>query len=204
MKKLLVPAVALVVLGLTATAFTSPGGGGGGSVHVHSPGTGSAQSQEIAPLLASARLATAKYATSLRRAERDGYTTVVTQHMPDMGWHFMNPKLTNFDVTKPAILVYVKRAGRWQLVAFEWVFPTRPAKDPLPGAQYGSFAAACHYVDGTFVPGSSEDECARRSPESGAKFSFWHPDLVTLHLWAWYPNPDGIYNGTNPLIRPFN
>jgi hypothetical protein len=200
MKKLLLPA--LVVLGLTATAFTSPGGGGGGSVH--KPGTGRAQSQAIAPLLANARLATAKYATSLRRAGRDGYTTVVTQHMPDMGWHVMNPKLMKFDVTKPAILVYVKRGGRWQLVAFEWVFPKRPAEDLLPGAQYGSFAAACHYVDGTFVPGSSEGGCARRSPESGAKFGFWHPDLVTLHLWAWYPNPDGIYNGTNPLIRPFN
>jgi hypothetical protein len=202
MKKLLLPAVALVVLGLTATAFTSPGGGGGGSVH--KPGTGRAQSQAIAPPLANARLATAKYATSLRRAGRDGYTTVVTQHMPDMGWHFMNPKLTKFDVTKPAILVYVKRGGRWQLVAFEWVFPKRPAEDPLPGAQYGSCAAACHYGEGTFGPGSSEGDCARRSPQSGAKFGFWHPDLVTLHLWAWYANPDGIYNGTNPLIRPFN
>jgi hypothetical protein len=195
--------VALVVLGLTATAFTSPGAGDG-AVHVHAPGTKGAQPQEIAPLLASARLATGKYATSLRRAKRDGYTTVVTRHMPDMGWHFMNPKLTRFDVTKPAILVYVKRGGRWQLVAFEWVFPKRPAKDPLPGAHYGSFAAACHYVDGTFVPEASEGDCPRRSPESGAKFGFWHPDLVTLHLWAWYPNPDGIYNGTNPLIRPFN
>jgi hypothetical protein len=48
--------------------------------------------EKLAPLLAGARLATAKYATSLRRAKRKGYTTIVTQHMPDMGWHFMNPK----------------------------------------------------------------------------------------------------------------
>jgi hypothetical protein len=34
--------------------------------------------------------------------------------------------------------------------------------------------------------------------------SLWHPDLVTLHLWVWYPNPAGLYNGTNPYIRPFN
>jgi hypothetical protein len=32
----------------------------------------------------------------------------------------------------------------------------------------------------------------------------WHPDLVTLHLWLWYPNPDGLYSGTNPYIQPFN
>jgi hypothetical protein len=27
---------------------------------------------------------------------------------------------------------------------------------------------------------------------------------VTLHLWLWYPNPDGVFNSTNPLIAPFN
>jgi hypothetical protein len=43
-----------------------------------------------------------------------------------------------------------------------------------------------------------------RSPESGAAFNFWHPDLVTLHVWLWYPNPAGIYNGANPYIGPFN
>jgi hypothetical protein len=47
-------------------------------------------------------------------------------------------------------------------------------------------------------------EAASRSPVSGAKFGFWHPTFVTLHLWAWYPNPDGIYNPTNRLVRPFN
>jgi hypothetical protein len=33
---------------------------------------------------------------------------------------------------------------------------------------------------------------------------FWHPKLVTLHVWLWYPNPAGLYNPTNPLVRPFN
>ena len=41
--------------------------------------------------------------------------------------------------------------GAWQLAALEWVFPTKPAKAPLPGAKYGAFPAACHYADGTFV-----------------------------------------------------
>jgi hypothetical protein len=36
------------------------------------------------------------------------------------------------------------------------------------------------------------------------RFNFWHPDLVTLHLWLWYPNPAGLYSGTNPYIKPFN
>jgi hypothetical protein len=50
----------------------------------------------------------------------------------------------------------------------------------------------------------AQELCANRSPETGARFNFWHPDLVTLHLWLWYPNPDGLYSGTNPYIRPFN
>jgi hypothetical protein len=84
------------------------------------------------------------------------------------------------------------------------VFGTKPAKAPLPGATYGSFAAACHYKDGTFVPGAAQEDCPTTSPQTGAAFGFWHPDLVTLHLWLWYPNPDGIYAGMNPLMHPFN
>ena len=174
--------------------------------HVHPASTAKRKPapKGLAPLLARARLATAKYATSLRAARKAGYTVNVTRSIPNMGWHFLNPKITGFDISKPPILVYVKRGTTWQLVAFEWVFTAKPAKAPLPGATYGSFAAACHYADGTFVAAEAEADCAKTSPESGAAFGFWHPDFVTLHVWAWYPNPDGIYAGTNPLVRPFN
>jgi hypothetical protein len=127
----------------------------------------------------------------------------ITPMMAGMGFHYMNPKITGaFDVRKPPILVYVKRGGSAQLVAGEWVFPQRPAKPPLPGARYGSFAAACHYADGTFTPHTDEATCAPTSA-GGAKFTFWHPDLVTLHVWLWYPNPAGVFNSTNPLVAPF-
>jgi hypothetical protein len=124
--------------------------------------------------------------------------------IPDMGYHFLNPSIQGFDVTRPHILVYEHRGRAWQLGALEWVFPSTPATPPLPGATYGSFSAACHYTDGTFVFASSQDACAKRSPEAGAPLNFWHPDLVTLHVWLWYPNPDGLYSGTNPYIQPFN
>jgi hypothetical protein len=159
--------------------------------------------QVLASQLARARLATAKYATNLRAAKADGYQ-IITRMMPDMGWHFLNPTIQGFDVTKPPILVYERHGRAWQLAAFEWVFPTKPATPPLPGATYGSFGAACHYKDGTFVFTASQDKCAKRSPQTGAAFNFWHPDLVTLHVWLWYPNPAGLYNGTNPYIKPFN
>ena len=203
MKKLIVIGLAIPALALAAAAM-SFGGTGNAAIHVHPNRTASHTPQELAPMLADARIATAKYATSLVRARADGYRIIVTQHMPDMGHHFLNPDITGFDVKRPPILVYVKRGGNWQLVAFEWVFTETPTTPPLPGAEYGSFPAACHYVDGTFVPAAAEADCPPRSPTSGADFGFWHPDFVTLHLWAWYPNPDGIYNGTNRLVRPFN
>ncbi len=170
----------------------------------HDASGGVAVPAALAPVLAKARIATAKYASNLATAKRDGYTVTVTQMIPDMGWHFMNPAYTKFDVTKPPILVYEKRGSEWQLGAFEWVFTSKPAKNPLPGATYGSFGAACHYKDGTFVFAGAQSDCAQQSPQSGAAFAFWHPDFVTLHLWVWYPNSDGIYSGMNPLVRPFN
>jgi hypothetical protein len=161
---------------------------------------------KLAPLadqLARARLATAKYATSLHAAKTDGYQ-IITRMIPDMGWHFLNPTIQGFDVRKPPILVYIRHGRTWQLVALEWVFPQQPEVPLLPGATYGSFGAACHYKDGTFVFARVQELCAKRSPQTGARFTFWHPDLVTLHVWLWYPNPDGLYNGTNPYIQPFN
>ena len=196
----------LTTLGLTlvVTAILAAVASAGPTVHRHDMATmGGTTSQALAARLADARLATAKYATNLALAKKQGYG-VITQMIPDMGWHFMNPKITGFDVEKPAILVYGKRGARWQLVAFEWVFPKKPAKAPLPGATYGSFGAACHYKDGTFVFQADQNACAAKSPQSGSAFNFWHPDLVTLHVWAWYPNPAGVFSGMNPLMRPFN
>ena len=173
-------------------------------VHRHDMSTtAGGASRALATQLAASRLATAKYATNLALAKKNGYG-IITRMIPDMGWHFMNPKITTFDVKKPPILVYGKRGSSWQLVAYEWVFPEKPKAAPLPGATYGSFGAACHYKDGTFTFTASQEACAPKSPQTGAAFGFWHPDLVTLHVWAWYPNPDGVFSGMNPLMRPFN
>jgi hypothetical protein len=162
------------------------------------------QIRRLARPLAAARAATAKYVTDLELAKAEGYEMTITQMIPDMGHHFLNPDITEFDVTRPPILVYVRNGDDWQLVAFEWVFTEKPETRPLPGARYGSFPAACHYEDGTFVFEEEESACSETSPESGSPFSFWHPKLVTLHAWAWSPNPDGLFNGTNRWVRPYN
>jgi hypothetical protein len=204
--------VALSVALLTTTAWavhavaagsTRPAAAAAPTAHQHPAAATTGDAGGLAGQLAAGRLATARYATSLRAAKKAGYQ-IITRMIPDMGWHFLNPTIQGFDVTKPPILVYERHGDAWQLGALEWVFPAKPATPPLPGATYGSFAAACHYKDGTFVTASSQDTCTARSPQTGAAFNFWHPDLVTLHVWLWYPNPAGLYNGTNPYIQPFN
>jgi hypothetical protein len=194
---IIVAAVTLAATGWAAHATTQP---------THHPTTArptTTDSPTLAAQLAKARLATARYALNLHAAKHDGYQ-LITRMLPDMGWHYRNPTIQGFDLTKPAILVYERHRHSWQLGALEWVFTKTPASPPLPGATYGSFGAACHYQDGTFVPARIQELCATRGPETGARFNFWHPDLVTLHVWVWYHNPAGLYSGTNPLVRPFN
>ncbi len=152
--------------------------------------------------IAAARVATAKYSTDLNKAKADGYQ-IITKMMPNMGFHFMNAKITGFNVRKPQILVYEHTGSKWQLGALEWVFLKMPKNPPLPNATFGSFPAACHYADGTFIPDQNSKTCKKTAPD-GAKFTFWHPDLITMHVWAWYPNPAGLYSSTNPLVSPFN
>ncbi len=111
--------------------------------------------------LAAARQATAKYATNLSKAKADGYM-IITKMMPSMGYHFLNPKISGFNVRKPPILVYEHVAGKWQLGALEWVFTSMPKNPPLPNATFGFFPAACHYADGTFIPDSTSSTCPAR------------------------------------------
>jgi hypothetical protein len=194
-----VAAVVSVVSVWAATAGTAAPSHAGSPAKVAVAGSGSAFDAQ----LAAARAATAKYVTDLGLAKKNGYR-IITRMIPTMGYHFMNPNVKGFDVTKPPILVYEHSGTGWQLGALEWVFTSKPAKPPLPGAHYGAFGAGCHYVDGTFVPSTSQDACPNKDPQTGAAFSFWHPNLVTLHVWLWYPNPSGLFASTNPLVSTFN
>ena len=192
----------LALTAVTAAVFASLASAGP-TVHRHDMATmGGTTSQALATQLADARVATAKYANNLALAKKQGYG-VITQMIPDMGWHFMNPKITAFDVTKPPILVYGKRGSAWQLVAFEWVFPKKPAKPPLPGATYGSFGAACHYKDGTFVFQADQNACAPKSPQQRGGLRVLAPRPRDDARLGVVPEPRGGVLRHEPADAPF-
>jgi hypothetical protein len=194
-------AIVAALLAMASLAITRPG------LHLRSASADSmaasaGQSAGLTHALGQMRVATAKYATNLKLAKKDGYG-IITPAMPGMGYHYLNPNITDFNVRKPPILVYEKTNSGYQLGALEWIFPSMPTKATLPHATYGYFPAACHYKDGTFTPADAQSDCAAKSPSSGSAFNFWHPPLYTMHVWIWYPNPDGLFSSTNPLVNQF-
>ena len=191
-----------VCVGLVVVAALSTWAAAGGSA-TRQAAAGARPQSTLVEQLALARIATAKYVGDLQRAKADGYG-IITKMIPNMGYHFMNPNVKGFNVQKPPILVYEHRGASWQLAALEWVWTAKPAQAPLPGAKYGSFGAGCHYRDGTFVPSETQDACPATSPQTGSAFNFWHPLLITMHVWLWYPNPTGLFASTNPLASAYN
>ena len=136
--------ITVAVATLAATGWAARAATNDPTLATVAPAAPATGSQALATRLARARLATGRYATNLRAAKADGYQ-IITRMIPDMGWHFLNPTIQGFDPAKPHILVYERHGRSWQLGALEWVFTETPASPPLPGATYGSFAAACHY-----------------------------------------------------------
>ena len=188
--------LAVVVIATAASSFAATASGATGR---HAKSTGAGAQATLDHQLALARNATLKYATNLALAKRSGYRTI-SHSVPGVGVRFMDGAIQGFDVRKPPILVYEHRANGWQLGAVEWVFTSKPPEPPLPGARYGSFRAGCHYTDGTFVRADDRAGCPGSAPRTGAAFTFWHPRLVTMNVWLWSANPNGLFASTNPAV----
>ena len=92
--------------------------------------------------LALARVATAKYVNNLGRAKADGYG-IITQMIPNMGYHYLNGKIQGFDVRKPPILVYERSGNSYQLGAIEWVFTSKPANTMLSDCSNRTASGNC-------------------------------------------------------------
>jgi hypothetical protein len=160
-------------------------------------------------VVAEVRRATARY-VDIANARADGYlqaSGMERQH----GYHFVQPAAqaralatATLDLATPPVLLYVERDGAWQLVGVEYALPSAPTGEPLPGAVWHRHEASCHYRDFRELPAVSARACPSRHPASGETFVGWHPSLAVAHVWAWYPNPDGVFaerptRGSRPM-----
>jgi hypothetical protein len=174
-------------------------------------GVESHPADSVDAVLAEVRQATARY-LDVERARADGFVQLSGME-PRHGYHFARVDAgallgsalagSRLDLARPPMLLYVERGGAWQLAGVEYALPARPATDPFPGAQWHAHEASCHYRDFRELPGARAGECPARHPVSGEPFVLWHPGFAVVHVWAWYPNPDGPFALENAYLAPY-
>jgi hypothetical protein len=162
-------------------------------------------------IVAEVRRATEKY-QDIARARADGFVQVSGMEARH-GYHFMNinaPVLTaagmassTLDFTRPPMLLYVERDGVWQLAGVEYALSAPPRPNPLPGAEWHTHEASCHYRDYKEAPAPRAAACPPRHPESNEPFVLWHPAFAVAHVWAWIPSPDGPFSEENAALAPY-
>lgn len=159
-------------------------------------------------VVAEVRRATARY-VDVATARADGYLQASGMEARH-GYHFVQPAAQaralatgTLDLAAPPVLLYVERDGLWQLVGVEYALPSVPHGDALPGAVWHTHEASCHYRDFRELPAASARACPGRHPASGEVFVGWHPAFAVAHVWAWYPNPDGVFAEANPWLAPY-
>jgi hypothetical protein len=145
--------------------------------------------------------AVGKY-TDVEIAQQDGYLPVFN-YIEHHGYHYFNPTVTTFDLTKPNLLIYSKgNNGEMKLVATEYVALEIPDMKPLGSGEWEFKPAAAHYTDGSHLPIETPDKIPAVHPETGAKLDPilpWTPPSYTYHVWL-VPNPNGVVSDINPLI----
>lgn len=150
----------------------------------------------ILRLLAATKEASAEF-HDRRAAIAAGYRRIGPD-VPSMGEHWINPRLVvsdSFDVTRPALLTYIKAGGQPVLTGV--VYAVTLTVGQSPPTMFGT-EATWHEHNGTL------DEEAllpdHHTAPSGAKGT----RLAILHAWLWSPNPEGMFatdNWTIPFLR---
>jgi hypothetical protein len=99
-----------------------------------------------------------------------------------MGVHYANGDLVGdpaLDATRPEVLMYEWRNGSPRLVGVEFVVlaDSWHAEHPAPPVLAGQLFAY-----------------------TGAPNRYGIPAFYSLHVWAWRPNPDGVFADWNPRV----
>ena len=108
-------------------------------------------------------------------AQAQGWDVPVTEHIPGMGIHYLNPDLADgiFEMEKPEALLYVETENGMQFVGVEYLIFGFTAEDPAPEGFLGD-----------------NDEWVYNSAVLA-----W-----TLHAWVGLENSDGVFAPTNPDV----
>jgi hypothetical protein len=129
------------------------------------------------PLVEHVRIANNRF-KDVKAAVAEGYAPIPCTSGPDggaMGIHYVNPKLLmseTADLKHPAAVLYEPTAeGKLNLVAVEYVTVKGPAA--LEGHLF------------SFI---------------GAPNRYGLPAFYELHVWAWKPNPKGVFTDMNPTV----
>jgi len=79
----------------------------------------------------------------------------------------------------------------------------RPAVEPFPGIRWTWEPAVCRSADRHELQEPARDRCPATHPE-GASLAAWQPAYWSIRVWAWYPNPSGMFARANTLLSPFD
>jgi hypothetical protein len=138
----------------------------------------------------------------LAAARRDGYVQV-TQDIPLIGAHFINPDYVAdgvFDPARPEMLIYTHRDGKWLLYGASFI--TRlfvEGDEPIPEGFAGPFdvwhyhSNWCFTIEGAWVT-KDADDC-------GKLRGFFVPKMgYMMHVW-FRENPNGVFSHSHPELK---
>lgn len=189
-----------------ATAAASPAAADDLSRHQHGNEVNVSwqQLRDAQQILDTAKAATEKY-RDVSAARADGYLQV-TQVVPGLGAHFINPALMGsgtFDPAHPPILLYdYAPGGGFELVGVSWALPKRPGDETPPASPLGALAAWHYHTDLCFgLKGSAptvSTGTAAGCRAAGGVFLAQTPWMV--HAWIFRDSPEGVFSHENSTI----
>lgn len=149
-----------------------------------------------AAFLSRVRVATDRY-RDRQRAILDGYRPIGGD-FPGMGEHWLQIGILfsgRFTIEEPPVLEYATIDGRPTLVGVAYALPLLAGEQapPFPGVH------AWHEHTGTV-----EEETDLLSQVMMSHAPMPAPRLAMLHVWAWLPNPAGVFSADNwalPFVR---
>jgi len=171
-------------------------------------------SVEVAHMLATIRVAAERYA-DVNAAIAAGYR-LVGEDMPNMGEHWINPRIAmrgELDPALPAALTYLPDGDGRMLTGVAFIAPQMPGRALPPPPIRG---ASWHFHAETIDEEAAGDAPAERGADDrhdGRNSNGNHgdrerevldPRMAMLHVWLFVDNPDGLLSPDNwslPYVR---